>query len=81
MYQTIHEKILVWGVYRQAQFAPQKFVWRLASYPVDKITLVSDLKEGLVKKRIYSLISRGNMYRLSFNRETEIWFLEEIWCE
>ncbi len=81
MYQTIHETIVLAGVYDKAQFTPRKFKWKHKTYTIDQITLVSNLKDGGVRQRIYSVMSGGNMYRLSFNREDETWFLEEVWCE
>jgi hypothetical protein len=81
MYQTIHETVRVAGVYDQGKFAPRKFQWKQKTYPIDQITLISNMKNGGVRQRFYSIMSNGNMYRLSFNRDDESWFLEEVWCE
>jgi hypothetical protein len=81
MFQTIHEKISVAGVYQNSRFIPKKFSWRERVYLVDTITLVSDIRDGAVKKRMYSIMCKRNLYRLVFNRETEIWMLEATWCE
>lgn len=81
MFQRIDEKIVVAGVYRQSAFFPKKFSWKNRVYPVHQITLVSDLRDGQVRERLYSVLSGTTLYRLLFNRETEIWKLEEIWCE
>jgi hypothetical protein len=81
MYQKIHEAISVIGVYKNSKFKPKKFYWRSKIYCIDQITLWSNIKDGGAKKRLYSVLARGNLYRLCFNRENETWFLEEIWCE
>jgi hypothetical protein len=81
MYQTIHEVVAVAGVYTQAKFTPKKFQWRTKSYQVDQITLSSNIKDGGVRFRTYSVMSGGNLYRLLFNRDDETWLLEEVWCE
>lgn len=81
MYQTIAEPIAVAGVYQHFRFIPKKFKWGSREYLIDQITLISDIKDGGVKKRLYSVLSGLNLYRLEFNRETEQWLLQEIWCE
>ena len=81
MFQSIKEKIAVLGVYDKGTFVPKKFKWHTREYKVEEITIASDIKDGGVRKRIYSVLSQGQLYRLSFNREGEIWSLEEIWHE
>ncbi len=84
MYQTIGEAIEVVGIFHQAKrlkFEPKKFLWRGKVYPVQEITLANDFKDGGVRKRWYSLLSGGNVYRVCFNRESEAWQLEEVWCD
>lgn len=81
MFQRIGEKIEVAGVYRQAQFIPKKMKWRNRVYVVKQVTLCTDIKEGLVRKRMYSLMVDTTLYRIVFNRDTEVWMLEELWTE
>lgn len=81
MFQTIGEKIEVAGVYRQAQFIPKKLKWRTQILAVKQVTLLTDIKEGLVRKRMYSVMVDSTLYRIVFNRETEVWTLEELWTE
>ena len=81
MYQTINEQIIIAGVYQANKFIPKKFKWGEKTYLVDEITLSSDFKDGGVRKRAYSVVSSGNVFRLEFNRETEGWWLREIWVE
>lgn len=81
MYQRIDEKVAVAGVYNHSTFLPKKFQWGPKTYTVEKITLISDIREGDIRKRLYSVLSQGTLYRLLFNRNTENWNLEEIWLE
>lgn len=81
MFQIIGEKIIVAGVYKNAIFLPKKFSWRDKTYLIEQITLISQIRDGQVKKRLYSVLSQKTLYRLLFNRDTEIWTLEEIWVE
>jgi hypothetical protein len=81
MNQTINEPIEVAGVYKNHHFKPVKFLWRSKTYQVEQITLISELKDGNVRRRLYSIICKGNLYRLLFDRDAESWKLEEIWCE
>ena len=81
MFQTIGEKVEVAGVYKSATFIPKKLKWGKRVLPIEKITLMSDIKDGGVRKRIYSILCGNELYRLLFNRETEIWILEELWTE
>ncbi len=81
MYQTIDEKIRVAGVFEVSGFVPKKFEWRSKIYPIQEITLKNDVKDGGVRKRFYSVMSRGNVYRIVFNRDSEEWQLAEMWFE
>ncbi|HYD35752.1 MAG TPA: hypothetical protein VD999_06810 [Vitreimonas sp.] len=81
MYQTIHEKIDVIGVYSHSTFKPVKFQWRDRVLKVEKITSIADIKDGGVKRRLYSVLVKGNLYRLLFHRDGEFWMLEEVWVE
>jgi len=81
MFQRIGEKIAVVGVYNHGTFTPKRFKWHTREYPIEEITLASDIKDGGVRKRLYSTLSKGNLYRLCFNRDDEGWTLEEVWAE
>lgn len=81
MYQKIHEDIQMIGVYGSAKFTPKKFQWKNRVYLVSEITLIADTKDGGVKKRFFSLVSQGEVYRVVFDRENEKWWLEEKWIE
>ncbi len=81
MYQTIAEPIAVIGVYDHGNFVPRKLKWKQQVLQVDQITMFSDLREGQTRKRMYSLVCKGNLYRVLFNRDRETWTLEEVWME
>lgn len=87
MYQTIGENIIVIAAYYQTRkprvgkLVPKKFLWRNQTYVIEEITLVNDTKDGGVRKSTFSAIVKGNIYRISFNRETEDWVLEEVWYD
>lgn len=81
MFQRIGEKIIVAGTYKQAAFYPRKFLWNKQTFLVSEITVVTDIRDGMTKKRMYSLLCGKNLYRVVFNRDTETWVLEEIWME
>ncbi|MEO8581036.1 MAG: DUF6504 family protein [Patescibacteria group bacterium] len=81
MYQTIDEPIEVAGVYTKSTFIPKKFRWKNREYLIQQVTLKSDTKDGGVRKRLYSVLVGKELYRLTFNRESESWTLEEIWLD
>lgn len=81
MYQTVNEEIEVLGVYQKSRFIPKKFKWKNAVLPIKEITISNDVRDGLIKKRLYSVLSGANLYRIEFNRESEKWQILEIWCE
>lgn len=81
MYQTIHEKVAVAGVYDQGKFWPKKLRWGNQNFPVEQVTFVADTKDGGARWRQYSLVAAGNLYRLAFQRDEETWWLEEVWLE
>lgn len=84
MYQTISESIAVVGRYSDhpgSLFQPVKFRWRNRSYLIEKVTLLTEIKDGAARSRMYSVLVRGTLYRLLFHRELERWSLEEVWIE
>ncbi|MEP7167689.1 MAG: hypothetical protein ABI758_06980 [Candidatus Woesebacteria bacterium] len=81
MFQRIDEKVEVAGVYKAATFVPKKIKWGKKVLLIEKVTLISDIRDGAIRKRMYSLLCGGELYRVVFNRDTEIWILEEIWTE
>lgn len=81
MYQTIHERIKVGGIFYLAKFKPVWFVWRRQKFKVEEVTLISDFKDGAIKKKMYSVLAQGNLYRLDFCPEEFSWFLEQTWVD
>lgn len=81
MYEEINEDIAVIGVYQKYHFLPKKFKWQHHVFPIDEVTLSNDIKDGAIKKRLYSVVSSGNVYRLEFNRELEQWKILEVWVD
>lgn len=72
---------MVSGTYSLGKFIPRKFLWSGKTYPIEEITLTTDIKDGGTKQRMYSVLSAGNVYRLMFNRDLETWILSEVWYE
>jgi hypothetical protein len=81
MYQTIHEKIAVAGIYNQAIFTPKKLKWRNKVLLVQQTTFIANIKDGGTKKRMYSVVCEGMLYRICFDRDAETWMLEEVWYD
>ena len=81
MYQTIHETVAVVGTYKDGMFVPRKFKWGERVMPIETITMVNDTRDGIRKKRLYSLVSKGTVFRLEFDRDSEHWLLLELWVE
>ena len=81
MYQKINQQIWVAGYYQFSKFKPIKFKWHDREIKIDRITLISDFKDGTQKKRFYSVLAGLELYRLEFDRDSEAWYLKEIWVE
>lgn len=81
MYHTVDEMIDVVGSYSRGRFVPRKFRWGKRVLTIDQITLQSDAKDGGVRKRLVSVVVGKDVFRLEFNRETEQWYLREVWVE
>jgi len=81
MHQIIHETITVAGIFQQASFKPVWFIWKQRRLKINDITLISDIKEGSVKKTVYSVQAQDNIYRLDYYFLTQDWFLESIWID
>lgn len=81
MYQTIHKTVRVAGVFKQGQFRPVWFDWQGRRYDIAEITLISDFKQGQVAQTIYSVLAKGNVYRLVHDLSSCDWFLEQVWID
>ena len=87
MYQTIGESIETAGVFRHSHFPPTVFYWHGRRYPIKKITMTSEVKDGGVRKRWYSVLAsetalqNPTLFRLEYNRESEQWLVMEVWVE
>ena len=81
MYQRIGEKISVVGIYTSSTFQVKKFQWQQREFRVEKVNEVHDFRDGMMRKRRFSLLTDGNVYLIEFNRDTEVWTLEQIWME
>jgi hypothetical protein len=81
MYQKIDQQIWVAGCYQHSHFKPLKFRWGKREIKINTINLTSDFRDGMIKKRYYSVTAGRDLFRLEFNRESEIWLLKEIWVE
>jgi len=81
MYQRINEVVEVVGSYTGRGFTPKRFKWQNNIYDIDQITLKNDARDGGRHLRFYSVIVKGNAYRLRFDRDEEKWLLEEVWYE
>ncbi|OGC59641.1 hypothetical protein A3A70_01615 [candidate division WWE3 bacterium RIFCSPLOWO2_01_FULL_42_11] len=78
MITSIDEPVSVAGVYEKSGFTPKIFLWKGRKLKIIQITLVSDIKDGTVLKRLYSVLSEGMLYRLCFNRNLEKWTVEGV---
>lgn len=81
MYQTIGEDISIIGIYKSGHFLPKKMQWRTNIFEIDQICSVHDFKDGAVRKRRFSMMSKHNLYLIEFNRDRETWSLEQVWVE
>ncbi len=81
MYEEVNQPIAVVGIYQKHQFLPKKFKWQQRILDVDEVTLINDVRDGQIKKRFYSVVSAGNVYRLEFNRNSEQWKLLQVWVD
>ena len=81
MFTPLNERVSVVVVYANNAVKPYKLRWRGQEHLIEKITLTSDLTEGIIKRRVYSVQFAGALYRLEFNRMTEHWKLLEVYCE
>ena len=81
MFTRIHTKVTVAGWFKNNTFIPQKFIWSAQPHAIKQVTLVSEVKDGGVHHRVYSVMVDSAVFRLDYNRSTEEWWLEEVWCD
>lgn len=79
MFQPVHERISVAGIYHQGKFTPRKFQWRKHTFVIKEVTYAADFNDAGVHQRQYSVVAQQQVYRLLFQRDREEWWLEEVW--
>ena len=81
MYHTVDEAIDVVGSYGHGKKKKKKFRWGKRVLMIDQVTMQSDINDGRVRNRLVSATVGNEVYRLEFNRESEQWYLREMWVE
>lgn len=81
MFTSLHDRIQVIGTFTLKGFVPKKFQWQNKIYRITRVTLVSDVKDGGVRQRWYSVESGGNVYRLLHNRDADEWWVEAVYVD
>lgn len=80
MFTTIDESISVVGVFAAGEFKPHRFRWREQIYQIEEVTLLSKVRDGGVPQWHFSVVVKGNLYRLIFWPLQAQWRLAEVWC-
>jgi hypothetical protein len=81
MFTEIHEPIITLVSYERAGMQLKRFRWRNQLFAVEKVTAVTNIRDGSVRQRRWSVVSGGAVYRLLFDRVAETWELEAVYCE
>lgn len=75
------EKIDIIVVFEQDKARPYSFKWGGKKYVVEKINLVYAKNTGTGKFLYYSVTAEGNYFKLIFDTNEMMWWVEEVYSE
>jgi hypothetical protein len=81
-YETIGDKIKVMATFDKGTCLPVIFKWKSRNYKVGKVNLAYQERDGRSINYYYSIeTDTGGIFKLKYNDEKLLWFLEELWVE
>lgn len=80
-YSVVNEKINVLAVFKNGVIIPYVFSWQNKKRKVEKINLRYQERIGSSVNYYFAIESGGFVGKLSYNDQSMIWVLEEIWVE
>ncbi|MBU1132607.1 hypothetical protein KKC32_05190 [Patescibacteria group bacterium] len=77
MYETIGQQVEVLVAFMRDRVLPLSFRWNNKKYSINNVNLAYYDREGRKKCYHYSVTSDGSCFKLSFDTESNQWFLQE----
>lgn len=81
MYETIDEPIQVGVIFKNGQIFPRVFLWQKKKFEVENVDMVHSGKIGSAKIYYFSVSNKTGAYKISFNNQTLVWRLEQVYAE
>lgn len=72
------EPINVWVFFKNSAIQPHIFLWKERKIKIDKINLIHTSKFGATTFYHFSVLSKGNFYKLRFDTNLLKWTLESV---
>jgi hypothetical protein len=81
-YEIINEKVKMMASFDNGTCLPVIFKWKNRNYKIAKVNLAYQEREGRSINYYYSVeTDTGGVFKLRYNDEKLIWWLEEYWVE
>lgn len=81
MYEQIHARIEVTAIFTPHRLKIEKFTWEGRDYIINQINLVTKARKGRELVWLYYVSNDNAAYKLRYDTESLIWWLEEITWE
>jgi hypothetical protein len=81
MYEDIGVRISVVAIFRNGGLFPHSFEWCQRTYLVQDVNFKHKQKLGESLVLYFSVLTKSNMYELSYNLNELSWKLERVWHE
>lgn len=82
MYETVNEKVKMMASFDKGTCLPVVFKWKGRNYKIAKVNLAYQERDGRSINYYYSVeADTGAVFKLRYNDEKLIWWLEEYWVE
>ena len=78
----VRERVTAGVVFAPSGMRPVWFIWRGRKYPVSEVTYAYESREGMVRMRLFTVVSGANVYSLAYNPVETVWEMrgvEEDW--
>jgi len=77
MIEQVNQCIDVLVAFVNRRVLPLSFTWNKKKYAIDKVNLIHESRQNGAKWYHFSLSSGGGFYKIAFDTEHNLWFLQE----
>jgi len=76
--EPIQEPIAVQATHTSGRIAPDLFIWRSRTYPVETVNGQWEDRDGIHRRFHFSVQAAGNTFYIYLRTEDMVWILDQV---